>query len=248
MPDRRLHRGPHPEDHELFAAAMIPRLRQATGDLSWLLTRGYAIPSSLKLVGDRYQLVARQRLAVARSACGDRQRQRRLRHQQFAEALPDECLAIDGFNVITSVEAALSQGVLLQGRDGCYRDMASMHGSYKKVEETVPAIELVGQWLAERRVRQCTWWLDQPVSNSGRLKTILRQLAQQHGWDWQVELVPDPDPLLGKEAAIVASSDSQILDQASRWVNLARGVIEAGVADAWRIDLGDAPVDGSALP
>jgi hypothetical protein len=199
----------------------------------------------LKLVGDRYQLVARQRLAVARSACGDDQRQRRGRHQQADEALRGECLAIDGFNVITSVEAALSQGVLLQGRDGCIRDMASMHGSYKRVEETVPAIELIGQWLAGRGVGRCTWWLDQPVSNSGRLKTILRDVAAQQGWDWEVKLVADPDPLLCQETAVVASSDSQILDQAVRWVNLARAVIEARVPEVWRIELGEGAKEGN---
>ena len=71
MPDRRAHRGPHPEDARLFAAEVHPALRRATGDLCWLLSRGYARESSLKLVGDRYGLLARQRIAVARCACSD---------------------------------------------------------------------------------------------------------------------------------------------------------------------------------
>jgi hypothetical protein len=37
MPDRRVHRGPHSEDHKLFAQACVPALRAATCDLSWLL-------------------------------------------------------------------------------------------------------------------------------------------------------------------------------------------------------------------
>src|SRR5688500_10446127 len=53
MPDHRSHRGPHPEDAGLFAPAVHPTLRSAVADLSWLLTRGYADPSALKLVGDR---------------------------------------------------------------------------------------------------------------------------------------------------------------------------------------------------
>ena len=71
MPDTRRHRGPHPEDAELFAPASWPALRAATTDLSWLLSRGYAEPSSLKLVGDCFQLTERQRTAVMRSACSD---------------------------------------------------------------------------------------------------------------------------------------------------------------------------------
>src|SRR5947208_11694766 len=77
VPDHRTHRGPHPEDAGLFAPAAVPDLRAATGDLSWLLTRGYASPSALKVAGDRYHLNARQRIAVMRCACSDAARDAR---------------------------------------------------------------------------------------------------------------------------------------------------------------------------
>ena len=71
MPDTRSHRGPHPEDDRLFGSAVRPRLVEAVADLCWLLSRGYATPSALKLVGDRHVLAARQRVAVARLRCSD---------------------------------------------------------------------------------------------------------------------------------------------------------------------------------
>ena len=37
MPDRRTHRGPHPEDAELFAPERAAAARAAAGDLCWLL-------------------------------------------------------------------------------------------------------------------------------------------------------------------------------------------------------------------
>ena len=52
-----------PDDQQLFAADNVPRLQEATRDLSWLLSRGYASPSALKIVGDRYLLDRRQRVA-----------------------------------------------------------------------------------------------------------------------------------------------------------------------------------------
>jgi hypothetical protein len=52
MPDKRTHRGPHPDDERLFNTEMVPRLREATNDLCWLLDRGYTTLSALKLVGD----------------------------------------------------------------------------------------------------------------------------------------------------------------------------------------------------
>ena len=61
MGDTRSHRGPGPEDRDLFSADQLPALRHAVADLSWLLSRGYAMPSALSLVGNRFDLAARQR-------------------------------------------------------------------------------------------------------------------------------------------------------------------------------------------
>ena len=153
--------------------------------------------------------------------------------------LRNQELHIDGYNVLTSIEAALSDGVILHARDGCYRDMASMHGSYRKVQETIPALHLLGEVLADCGAAACSWLLDRPVSNSGRLKTILLEVAEERGWHWTVDLVPDPDAVLIHTDQIVASADSQILDKAHRWFNLARMAIDLRIANAWIVDLSE---------
>ena len=232
MPDRRFHRGPHSEDDRLFGVEAAAVLRRAAGDLCWLLARGYAQRSALKLVGDRYDLVARQRIAVGRCACGDAEVSDRLGHRLGSDALGGRPLWLDGYNVLTTVEAALAGGVILLGRDGTYRDMASMHGSYRKVEETRPALELLGRVTASLEVAECRWYLDRPVSNSGRLKGIIEEMAARHGWRWNVELVPDPDSLLAETDQIIATADSAILDRCGRWFNLARETIDRHVPDA----------------
>jgi hypothetical protein len=243
MPDKRAHRGAHPEDREKFAPAYVPVLAQAVAELSWLLTHGYAEKASRTLVGDHYQLTDRQRSAVMRCACADEARARRLSRQVAAAQLGGERLALDGYNVLTSVEAALAGGALFLGRDLCLRDVASMHGSYRKVQETLPAVDLIGQTLARLGVAGVLWYLDAPVSNSGRLKTILREQAGAQRWDWQIKIVPSPDHELMAETRIVATSDSVILDHCQRWFNLTRQVIQTGVPQAWFIDLsgGGAP-------
>ena len=98
--------------------------------------------------------------------------------------------------MLTTIEAALGGGVLLVACDGTFRDMASMHGSYRKVAETLPALELLGRMIADLGVTESVWYLDRPVSNSGRLKGIMEQLAAERGWAWRVELVDDPDAVL----------------------------------------------------
>ena len=221
----------------MFAVKHIPSLRAALTDYYLLLTKGYAAKSSLKLVGDRFSLTGRQRLAVMRSGCSDQQLSSRREKCINVEAVAGRSILLDGYNVLITVEAALGGGVLFEGRDGCYRDLASMHGTYRKVSETIPAARLVGEFLESRGVGTVHWFLDRPVSNSGRLRTLLHEVAQENGWDWQVELVMSPDAVLIESDRTVASSDSVILDGCHQWTNLARCIIEDAVVDAWVIDL-----------
>ncbi len=240
MPDTRSHRGPHPEDGQLFGPEAQPRLVEAVADLCWLLTRGYATPSALKLVGDRYALAARQRVAVARCACSDAQQARRSAHRVDGRQVRGQRVWLDGYNVLTTIEAALGGGVILDARDGAYRDMASMHGSYRKVAETRPALELLGRTLGELGADECRWYLDRPVSNSGRLKQVMEETAASGGWRWEVELVPDPDPILSRAEEIVATADSVILDRCQSWLNLARETIAAYLPQIDVVRLGEA--------
>jgi hypothetical protein len=185
LPDTRKHRGPHPEDTRLFAESMLPRLRAAVADLSWLLTRGYAQPSAVKIVGDRYELDARQRMAITRAACTDAAREARANKRITPDTLAGKTLLIDGYNVLTTIETALGTGVVFRGRDGCVRDIAGVHGTWRRVEETSIAIDRIGQTLSSLRVARARWLLDRPVSNSGRLPpTAQCSTAQRGGSIW----------------------------------------------------------------
>ena len=117
-PDHRQHRGAHPADAGLFGEDSIAVLREAARDLSWLLGRGYAARSALKLVGDRHNLTDRQRLAVSRAACADADKQKRRLTCVSAKEARDQPIVVDGFNLLITIEAALSGGVLIRCGDG----------------------------------------------------------------------------------------------------------------------------------
>lgn len=228
MPDKREHRGQNPADEKLFSKEALTGLRQALVDYSLLLTKGYAETSTLKLVGDRFELTHRQRLAVMRCSCSDQQLAERKRRQLDINSIAGQPIAIDGYNLLITIEAAMSGGLIFIGRDGCCRDLASIHGTYRKVTETIPAIKLIGNFLQQVKTTEVLWLLDSPVSNSGRLKTLIREIAEKNGWNnWQIELVTSPDAVLIKTGAVVASSDSIILDGCKKWVNLAGEIIKA---------------------
>lgn len=218
-------RGLAPEDAAAFGPEAQLSLQTAVLDYSWLLTRGYAGQAALKLVGDRHQLTARQRKAVYRCACTDTAREVRYARQRTLAQLGGKPLQIDGFNLLITVETALSGGLVLQGRDKALRDLASVHGSYRTVSQTEQAIQRIGARLQRAGVGPVHWWFDRPVGNSGRLRAHLEEVAHERGWPWTAQLVNNPDRELAAADCAVATSDAWILDHCRAWVDVASEII-----------------------
>lgn len=236
-PDRRQHRGAHPEDARLFAPARLGALRTSVAELSWLLGRGYAMKSALKLVGDRHALDHRQRLAVSRAACSDEQLAARASRRVGPSQVAGERLVVDGFNLIITTEAALGGGLIVRGRDGALRDLSGVHGSYRAVSETEQSVRLAGRALAELQPASVEWLLDSPVSNSGRLAQKIREVAEGEGWAWAVEVVFNPDREIVRAGGVAVTSDSTVLDGAARWLNFNEHLLARHVPRAWIVDL-----------
>ncbi len=220
MPQHLRHRGKHPEDERQFAASQVPALRDAVADLSHLLSRSYAERAALKLVGDHYQLTSRQRRAVLGASCSDAAWDSRNARRLESEQLRGRALVLDGYNQLILAESILSGGVLLRGRDGCIRDLASVHGSYRRVEETNDAVALMGECLQSLDVKSIAWLFDAPVSNSGRLRTLMLEIAGAHDWPWEITLGSQVDKSLAQSSAVVVTSDGWILDRAARWTSI----------------------------
>lgn len=235
MPDKRLHRGPHPQDEALFAPEAHPDLRAAIADMQWLFDRGYTDNAVLKLVGDRFRLRERQRRALARSCCTTQQATDRQRRRIDIDQLPAHGLLIDGFNLLILLESALAGGFLFRGLDGCLRDLASVHGNYRQVEETEAALRLIAQALPSLPLY---WLFDRPVSNSGRLKVLVYEIATGEGLAWQADLSDNTDQeLIAQQDRPVVSSDRLILDRASRWCNLGSYLVDHFIPHARIVNL-----------
>jgi hypothetical protein len=232
MSDNRKHRGKHPEDEKLFAPGKIKLLQQAASDMSWLLGKGYKINSSLKLVGDRYRLTDRQRLAIGRSVCAPVIAENRQARRKNISECGGEIILIDGYNLIITLESALSGSYIFIGQDGCFRDLSGVHGSYRKVIETAESIGLIFSFLKEYDVKEISIYLDSPVSNSGRLKDYILEVAGNTGIPFSVELSQNPDAILKKSANNVVTSDGIILDAKVNWINLAAEIIIARIPEA----------------
>ncbi|WP_089685714.1 DUF434 domain-containing protein [Catalinimonas alkaloidigena] len=219
-------RGKHPSDEKLFSAKWHPALKEAVDDLEFLLERGYGSASALQLVGNRYRLNKRQQEAVLRMSASAQEAELRRLKACSPAALAGATVAIDGFNQLILLESILSGAYVFGCRDGTIRDISSVHGSYKRVVKTEDAARTIGEALQELRVAQVAWWLDAPISNSGRLKSFLRDIGQAYGYPWELELANNPDLVLAESDDIVITSDGWILDRADRWFNFGAYLVE----------------------
>ena len=235
MPER--HRGANPQDADCFAEEQLGKLKTAVVELSWLVSRSYAMKASCDLVGDRYQLTSRQREALARVVCAEEQIVLRQEKSLPLSVLKNKTLVIDGFNLLITIETALGGGVIFKSLDGCCRDLSSVYGSYRIVAETRRAIELIGKTLEMAAPAKVLWLFDRPVSNSGRVAGLVREIAQEHNWLFEAELTDHTDALITKSEHIVITCDSAILERTGHWCNLACETIAQQIPDAWIVDL-----------
>jgi len=209
---------------------------EAVADYSYLLEKGYSHKAALSLVGDHYQLHMRQRFAVQRGSCSSKDIRLRASGQISLEDILDRKLGIDGFNLVITIETALAGGVIIKGRDSCYRDLASIGGNYRKVDQTRPSIQLIGDFLKNLKAEKIVWYFDRKVSNSGKLKELLVEMSQQNKWNWEIQLDDQVDQTLINFPGVVASSDGEILAQTKSWVNLIKPLLDT-VSSKIMVDL-----------
>lgn len=165
-------------------------------------------------------------MALSRMCATPAELELRSGKQVAIDQLKGKRVELDGFNLLILLESALSGAYIFKGQDACYRDIGSVHGAYKRVEQTSESALIIGQALQKLAVKEVHWFLDSPVSNSGRLKTFLYELAEEHDFPWSIELVFSPDKELAKSEHIVCSSDAWILNEAKSWFNLGAHIIE----------------------
>lgn len=226
-------RGYEPKDAMEFGSKAAEKLNAAGQELVFLLNRGYDVKSASTFIGNHHLLPERQRLALARITSTEAALMER-RRKELAP-VPEE-LVFDGFNTIITLEVALSGSLLLAGMDGTIRDLAGLRGTYRIVDKTVRAVELLFAHLDELGVKKALFYLDQQVSNSGRLRALLLDKAAERSVQIQVELHPSVDGVFSRLENVV-TTDAIILDKCGSWYNLNRGIIEEAVPEAWVLRL-----------
>lgn len=215
-------RGYISEDDRNFSAEAIQILRTASRHVCYLINEGYDLKSASTFVGNHFLLSERQRLALVRSVATKKQVRDRLAKKKSIADLKGQVVWIDGFNEIITLEVMFSRSLLFRGMDSAIRDLASLRGTYRLISETNRAIDAMLSVLNNAGVKKAMILLDQPVSNSGRLKTRIAEIGEKYDVLLDIQIRKDVDRMLYDKEFII-TSDSVILDHCRSWFNLTEG-------------------------
>ncbi len=200
-------------------------LQMASLDFRFLLNRGYPRKPSLELVGNRYQLTFDERHLLHRGVFSDEDsRMRRTRKIPFPQ-IRGKDLAIDGYNVLITLEAGLSGRPLILGDDGFIRDISGLSGKYRTSEKTKEALSLIINALKKIRPKHTLFLFDAPISRSGELAKEIRDRLKQEGIPGNARTLKVPEKILNKFSGVVATTDTAIIDQSTMAADLAGHIL-----------------------
>lgn len=210
-----------------FADNMLKskNLQKAAEDFRYLLNRGFPRKATIELVGNRYQLTFNERHLLHRGVFSDSDSEPRRKKKIPVERIRNRDLAVDGYNVIITIEAGLSTRPLVLGDDGFIRDISGLSGNYKKTEKTEKALQLVLKVLKRVKPRHILFLFDAPISMSGELAQEVRDRLKRENLPGDAMAVRVPEKILIGFPGMIATSDTVLIDQSEKVVDLAGYII-----------------------
>lgn len=197
----------------------IATLRKAAEEIHFLLNRGYPIRNVIIFVGNHYQLTERQRTALSRIVSPEKSIISRKERELSAQDLNGQTVYVDGFNIIITLETIFSEAFIFRCMDGTIRDLAGLRGSYRIINKTDLALRTLAETLERLKVKKAVFYLDKPVSNSGRLKKKILDAMSGREFEAQAMTELAVDPILEKKSHVI-TADAIILDRCESWFNL----------------------------
>ena len=210
-------------------AANFQDLEKPAEDFRYLLNRGFPRKASLELVGNRYGLSFDERHLLHRGVFSDADSEERRKKIISAKGIKNKDLAIDGHNVLITIEAGLSGRPLILADDGFVRDISGLSGNYRKTGVTEKAIQLIVDFLKKWRLRSALFLFDAPISKSGILAQELRALLKKEDLSGDAVAVKVPEKILIGFRGVIATSDTAILDRSEKVIDLAGDIIRTKI-------------------
>jgi len=201
-------------------------LQKASEDFRYLLNQGYPRKVTLELVGNRYGLTFEERHLLHRGVFSWTDSQARRKKKITIQEVRNKDFAIDGHNVLITTEAGLSGRPLILGDDGFIRDISGLSGSFKKTETTEKAIQLIIHALKNIKPQRTLLLFDAPISMSGKLAQEIGNLLKKENLSGDAMAVKVPEKILIGFPGVIATSDTVIIDQSKKILDLAGYILK----------------------
>lgn len=201
------------------------KISKAVTDLRYLLNRGYRKKGALKFVSDRYLLNIHERNYLARKVFSREAALSRQNKILDISRVKDENVFVDGYNVLITVESICTgYPSLVRCDDGFLRDVNAVFGKYKIKDATKPALTQIMLLLKYYNPRFVKFLYDSPVSQSGELSKVTRNILKANGVSGDAVTSKNVDSeliSLSKDiGGIVATSDSAVIDKIQRVIDI----------------------------
>jgi hypothetical protein len=208
---------------------------RAARDFAYLLNRHYPRKTILKIVGDRYLLNTFQRIFLSRGIFRDDDIQ--LRMQKTVGNIDSQAISVDAYNVFFTISNYLLGRIVFISNDRFLRDAGEVYGKLHKDPVFPRAIDLTMNFLKKKEPSSIEFLLDKPISHSAELAGRLRASLEMEMIPGNAQIDKNPDAvLIRKSSGIIATSDSDILDETELpIVDLAHLVL----ADSFTLDIPD---------
>lgn len=197
------------------------KLVDAIKDTRFLLKRGYNRESCVRFVGDRYQLNKTERLLLYRGVYDDEHAKSHADKHRATNLIHGKKLAVDGYNVLITIESILLEKDLIFCDDEFVRDLSAIHGKYKQTNLTKCVLKKVVDMITPYTPKETIFFYDAQASMSGELASLTKTIVKEAGLNGDAKAVKQADLEVLKFGEVVASSDAVLIDKAEKVIDFA---------------------------
>jgi|Deesub1362A_J573_1020465.scaffolds.fasta_scaffold00454_5 hypothetical protein len=206
----------------------MEKLIQAATDMRYLIFRGYPKDSALKFVG-RYYLLSKKEMNVLQRVVISPDITERIMYCKISPGegvLQNYELFIDGYNVLITVEAILSGKKIYRGDDGIIRDVEGIFGKYHISNMTLQSMEEILRSIKVLGPSRCVFLFESQISKSGELAGMVRGKLKEWGLTGDAITEKSVDYALKHVRGVIASSDTIILKEAGKIIDIPAMIAE----------------------
>jgi hypothetical protein len=200
---------------------MSNNLFEAARDLRYLLSRGYTRESAIRFVTGRRRVTLRERHVLMRGVYDEVAAESRRRKLLKIDEIRGEIVAVDGYNLLITVESMLDNRLLVQCDDHLTRDISAVFGKHRITARTTQALSMILQTLKVHDPKEVRFMYDKQVSRSGELASKTRELMSELQIRGTARTALKTDVATLRSGGVTISTDSFVVQKAKRVLDLA---------------------------